>query len=93
MSLFDGKSKDDKKAEKLQKLMHKYHLENLDPEYSDAIKDINTELIGTGLGEFGITLSMTDLSKTLPIYYLKAIIEQNWIIIRQLEAIKKNTEK
>lgn len=93
MSIFDGKSKEEKKAEKIQKMMHKYQLDDLDPKFIEAVKNIQTELAGTGLGEFGVALSMTDMSKALPIYYLRSIIEQNWIIIRQLEDIRKNTER
>lgn len=89
MSLFDGKSKEERQAEKLQKMMHKYHLENIDPKYSDAVKDIQNELLGTGLGELGVKLSMPDITKALPIYYLRTLIEQNWIIIRQLDDIEK----
>ena len=48
MSLFDGKSKDEKQAEKLQKMLEKYHLENMDPKFADSVKEIQSELVGTG---------------------------------------------
>jgi len=78
-----------KQEEKLNKLMEKYGLEKLPEEYREKVKDINNELLGTGMMEAGLKLSMTGkVEDVLPVYYLKTIIQQNWIIIRLLNDIK-----
>lgn len=82
--------KEAKKEEKLNKMMAKYGLENLSPEYRDKVKDINLELVGTGLMEAGMKLSMAAKTEDqLQVQYLKTILEQNWIIIRLLDDLNK----
>lgn len=89
MGLF--KSEEEKAAiaeEKVKKLMAKYHLENVSTEYAEAVKDINLEMAGNSLMEAGLTLTgkTEDIAK---ISLLKAIYQQNWIIIRLLDKIAK----
>ena len=58
----------------------------------ESVKNILAELNGTGLIELGITLGAgndRDIQKNL-MYYQRAILEQNFIIIRQLDRIAKN---
>ena len=70
-------------------MMAKYGLENLSPEYRSKVKDINLELIGTGLMETGMKLSMNaKVEDQLQVQYLRTIMEQNWMIIRLLDEIK-----
>ena len=90
MGLFaSADEKEAKKEEKLNKMMAKYGLENLSSEYRDKVKDINLELIGTGLMEAGMKLSMAAKTEDqLQVQYLKTILEQNWIIIRLLDDLK-----
>lgn len=90
MGLFaSADEKEAKKEEKLNKMMAKYGLENLSPEYRDKVKDINLELVGTGLMEAGMKLSMgAKTEDQLQVQYLKTILEQNWIIIRLLDDLK-----
>lgn len=88
MALFDGKSKEEKQAEKVEKLMAKYGLQNISREYADAVKDISQELAGTGMMETGLKLSLAGKPEDqLKISYLNAIMQQNWIIIRLLDQI------
>ena len=91
MGLFASQEeKDAKKEEKLNQMMAKYGLENLSPEYRDQVKKIATELMGTGMMETGMTLSFgTKTEDQLKIYYLRTILEQNWMIIRLLDEIKR----
>lgn len=91
MGLFaSAEEKEAKKEEKLNALMAKYGLENLSPEYRDKVKDINLELVGTGLMETGMKLSMNaKVEDQLQVQYLKTIMEQNWMIIRLLDDIKR----
>lgn len=89
MALF--KSADEKaeeQAKKERKLLKKYGLESLsDPQDLESVKKIAQELLGTGLSESGLKLSMTKPEITVPISYQRAIMEQNFIMIRQLDRI------
>ena len=103
MGLFNGESKEEKAARKqaeaqarldqknLAKL-RKYGLEELqNPTDIASIRNIMTELSGTGLMEMGLTFgagSDRDILKN-QMYYQRAMIEQNFIIIRQLDRITK----
>lgn len=103
MSLFNGETKEEKKArkaaeaaakqaEKDQAALRKFGLENLEnPEDIASVKNIVTELAGTGLMELGITFGAgndRDIQKNM-MYYQRAIVEQNFIMIRQLDRIAK----
>lgn len=90
MGLFgNAEDKEAKKEAKLDAMMAKYGLENLSPEYRSKVKDINSELVGTGLMEAGMKLSMNAKAEDqLQVQYLRTIMEQNWMIIRLLDEIK-----
>ena len=103
MALFNGETKEEKKArkaaeaaarqaEKDQAALRKLGLENLEnPEDIASVKNIVTELAGTGLMELGITFGAgndRDIQKNM-MYYQRAIVEQNFIMIRQLDRIAK----
>lgn len=91
------KSEEEKQAikeEKINKMMAQYGLEALDNKYRNAVKDINSELSGTGMMEFGNMLSFDEKAAArLNTYYTNALIKQNWIIIRQLDEISKKLDK
>lgn len=90
MGLFDSKEvKDAKKEEKLNAMMAKYGLESLSPEYREKVKDINDELLGMGFMEAGMKLSMAKSEDQMKVSYLHALVEQNWMIIRLLDEIKR----
>ena len=87
------KSADQKEAERQEKerrVLEKYNLTALtDPDDIESVRKIVSELTGTGLMEMGATLgggSEKDILK-IQMYYLRAIVEQNFIIIRQLDKI------
>ena len=85
--MFGKETKEEKQARKTRELMERYGLEELtDPRDQQAVRNIATELVGNGLAEFGIALSgkAEDLTK---ICLLRSLVEQNWIIIRQLDRI------
>ena len=88
MALFGEKeSKEEKKARKAQELLEKYGLQELsDPRDLQSVKDISLTLMGNGFAEVGNILSgsVVDSAK---MSYLSAIVEQNWIIIRQLDRL------
>ena len=74
-----------KQDEKLNDVMKKYGLEKLSGEYRDEVAEINSELLGSKALEVGMKISMAGKTEEiLKVSYLKAILEQNWIIIRLL---------
>lgn len=93
MGLFsNAEAKEEKKEKKLNELMAKYELNDLDRKYANSIKNISGALAGNTLIELGSTLGMTS-AENLTTSYLKAIVEQNFIIIRQLDDISKKLDK
>lgn len=89
MALFSKESKEEKQAQKLQALMEKYGLENVnDPQTAKALKEIGITLAASNAISFGAGLQgkTEDVAK---IDCLRAIIEQNFIIIRQLDKLCK----
>lgn len=91
MGLFDGQkeTKEEKQKRKEQELLQKYRLDSLtDPKDIASVRTIASELLGTGLMESGMTLSFGGKPEDkLTVYYLRAIMEQNFIMIRQLDKI------
>ena len=88
----------DEKAEaalaKEQALLDKYGVGNLsDPEDRASIRKIAQELTGSGAMEAGLKISMAKPETMLPISYQRAIMEQNFIMIRQLDKIARLLEE
>ena len=81
-------TKEEKKLRKAQEVMAKYGLESLSSDYVEAVNDINLELSGTGLMEFGLLL-VGKTEDNAKLAYLNTLIQQNWIIIRQLDELNK----
>ena len=93
MALFGAKeTKEDKVARKTQAMMEKYGLEYLDQKDLESVRDIGYALMGNGMIEFGTILSgsSVDVAK---LSYLRALVEQNWIIIRQLDRLNKKLDQ
>ena len=92
MGLFGSKEdKGLKQQEKIQKMLSKYGLQSLsDPQDIESVQNIVTELAGTGMMEFGQMLAPDEKTlNQLQVYYLRALVEQNFIIIRQLDRLSK----
>jgi hypothetical protein len=90
MALFNGnkETKEEKQAQKVEALLSKFNLNGLtDDADIESVRKIANRLVGTGLSEAGMALSMAKPAEALPVYYLRAIMEQNWIIIRQLDRL------
>lgn len=95
MALFGGnkETKEEKQARQVQEMLVKYGMDDLSDERDiTAVKQIASELYGSNVAEFGMLLS-SKAEDVWKISYLRAIIEQNWIIIRQLDRLNKNLEK
>lgn len=87
MALFNNANKEDRKAAKTEALLEKYGLQELsDPRDAESVRAIASSLLGNKLIELGTALSGSgeDAAK---LSYLSAIVEQNWIIIRQLDKL------
>lgn len=95
MALF--KSAEDRQAEQERKeyeLLEKYGVGGLtDPQDRESVKKIANELAGSGMMEAGLKIGMAKAEVQLPISYQRAIMEQNFIIIRQLDRIAKLLDK
>ena len=84
-------SKEDKKAMKEQELLAKYGLDNLsDSVDAAAVKRVansvlanNFMLVGSAMRGKGEEVAMISL--------LQALVEQNWIIIRQLDKLNQKS--
>ena len=84
MALFNN---EEKKIENTYELLHKYGLQELsDPRDVESVKQIAYKLAGSNLINIGTALSGSgpDVGKMA---LLQAIVEQNWIIIRQLDKL------
>ena len=74
--------------EKQANLLEKYGLTSLhNAEDIASVQKIAEELAGSGLMEAGLKLAMAKAEVQLPISLQRAIMEQNFIIIRQLDRI------
>ena len=96
MALFGSKEdKEAKQQEKIQKMLSKYGLESLsDPQDIASVKTIVTELTGTSFMEFGNMLAPDEkTANQIQIQYQRTLVEQNFIIIRQLDRISQALQK
>lgn len=91
MALFGNNN--EKREEKTQALLTKYGLQDLsDPRDLEAVRQISYNLMGNKLIELGATLQGNN-ADAAKMSYLNAIMEQNFIMIRQLDRIAKALEK
>lgn len=90
-----GKSgNSEKEQQKIASALQKYGIESLrsDEDYNSAVAIMQT-MAGTGLGAIGADLTQLGggnsekANLNLIRHYERAIFEQNWIIIRQLDRI------
>lgn len=97
MGLFkSAEDKEQLRLEKERRILEKYNLTSLsDPYDIESVRKIVQEMAGTNLMEFGVTLGGGNEKDVLKIqmYYLRTIMEQNFIMIRQLDRIAKSVEK
>ena len=69
--------------------MQKYGLENISKVDAESIERILGDLAGKNLMRTGLALSGVKAEDQVKMDYLSAMMEQNWIIIRQLDRISK----
>ena len=84
------KTKEDKQFEKF---MERYQLEDLDEKDLVVLQRIANDLAGNKLAKAGMALSFAKVEEQAKVTYLSALVEQNWILMRQLSRLNKNIEK
>ncbi|CAK7060726.1 MAG: hypothetical protein EUB_03482 [Eubacterium sp.] len=82
--------RDEKKAAKV---YPKFGLEDVSAKYADAVGEIAASLSGNVMGEVGTALAGGKTEDIVKMTYLKALTQQNWILIRQMDEISKKLDK
>lgn len=94
MALFNSKeNKEDKKRQEINSFIEKYQLDEIDDKDLVIIKKIATDLIGNNLLKAGMALSFAKAEEQAKVSYLSALVNQNWIMIRQLSNISNKLDK
>lgn len=92
MALFNDVSKQEKNEQKIQEMMNRLGLDRLsDADYKSCKKILN-DLFGLGLMKAGMALSFAKSEEQCKVGYLSAMVEQNWIIIRQLDELNQRLD-
>lgn len=90
MALFGNT--EEKKAAKVEALLNRYGLQELsDQRDLDSVRNIATNLMGNKLIQLGAALQGNG-ADAANLSYMNAIMEQNFIMIRQLDRIAKKLE-
>lgn len=93
MGLFgEKKTSEEKQNEKLQAFMRRYQLEDLDEKDLVVLQRIAGDLAGNNFFKAGMVFSFAKVEEQAKVTYLSALVEQNWMIIRQLSRLNKNIE-
>ena len=93
MALFGTKeSKEDKAARKAQAIMERYGLTEIEPKDLESVRTITNSLMGNSMIELGTALQGNGIDAA-KMSYLRALVEQNWIIIRQLDRLNKKLDR
>ena len=93
MALFGTKeTKEEKQKRKEKELLDRYGLSEVDQKDIQSIKKIINDLSGNGLLKAGMALSFASEEEQAKVTYLSALVEQNWIIIRQLDRISRKLD-
>lgn len=94
MGLFNSKeNKEEKKQQEIEKFMERYQLDEISDQDLIIIKKIATDLMGNNLLKAGMALSFAKAEEQAKVTYLSALVEQNWIMIRQLSNISSKLDK
>lgn len=96
MAIFNKspEEKEEKQQKEIEKFMERYQLEDLDEKDLVVLKKIANDLAGSDLMKAGVKLTFgTKPEENLKISYLNTLVQQNWMIIRQLSRLNKNLEE
>lgn len=86
------KKQQEKEAKELQAFMDKYNLDTLNTSDLKVLRRISSDLAGDGLFKIGMALSFTKAEEQAKITYLSALVEQNWLIIKQLGSLNNKLD-
>lgn len=86
-------AKDKKEEEKLLNFLKSKNLEGIDGDIGKMVRDVSKDMMGIGLMKAGLALSFAKSEEQAKIGYASAQVEQNWIIIKQQDAILKELRK
>lgn len=94
MAIFKSKeSKEDKKLKEIEKFMERYQLDEINDKDLKIIKNIANDLAGNNLIKAGMALSFAKVEEQAKVSYLSAIVQQNWIMIRQLNNLNNKIDE
>lgn len=95
MGLFGGEkqTKEDKQKAKTDEMMQKFGLDGMEGKDVESVKRIINDLAGNNFLKAGMALSFAKAEDQATVTYLSALVEQNWIIIRQLNEISRKLDK
>lgn len=88
----EKKSAEEKANERMAAFMERYQLEDLDEQDLIVLERIAGDLAGNKFLKAGLALSFAKAEDQAVIGYLSALVEQNWMIIRQLSRLNRNLE-
>lgn len=92
--MFEGKEKrDEKQQRELEKFMARYQLEDLDEKDLVVLRRITQDLAGNKWMKAGMALSFAKVEEQAKVTYLSALVEQNWMIVRQLSRLNVGIER
>lgn len=81
------------KANKEDRVLEKFGLIDLDDQDASSVRWINGELRGNGMLEWGSLLSGAKSSELVMMSCLRALVEQNWVLLRQLNKMNARLEE
>lgn len=94
MAIFGKKeTAEEKQQREMEKFMRKYQLEDIDEKDLVILKKIAIDIIGNEFIKTGMAFSFAKAEEQAKVSYLSALVEQNWMIIRQLSRLNSNIEK
>ena len=94
--MFDSKEKKAMKSEKkIQQVLERFGMQSLtDKEDIEGVRNIALALAGSGASELGALLTNDARAMNrVQTQYVEAIMEQNFIIIRQLDRLNSKLDK
>lgn len=89
MALFNNGSREERDEQKMQQMMERYGLSELTQDNYESCRKIFNNLLGSGLMKAGMALSFSKTEELCKVSYLSAMVEQNWIVIRQLDEMNQ----
>lgn len=87
------RSKEEKQQDEMLRFINRYNLDSIDQKDLIILKRIANDLAGNGFMKAGMALSFAKAEEQAKVTYLSALVEQNWMIIRQLSTLNSKLDK